>query len=218
MLLAVSPALGDHRLDLGVLPRMKTFEGKVLELPLDGVDAEAVCDRRIDLERLLRLLDLLLAAEVLDRPHVVQPVRKLDQDHPRVLGHRHDHLPVVLDLRLLTARKLNPRQLRDALYESGDVLTELGLDVRELCLRVLDHVVEQRGRERLLVEVERGEDLRGAPRVMDEVVARAAHLSPVGTLCERERPAEQVTVDVGLVRLDVRDQLLDEVLMLTLGL
>ena len=80
-------------------------------------------------------------------------------------------------------------------------------------LRVLDDVVEQRCRQRLLVEMERGEDLRGAPRVPDEVLARAAALPIVSPLCERERPAQQVLVDVRLVRGDVRDQLLDEVLV-----
>ena len=59
-LLAVGPALVDHRLDLGVLARVERREGEVLELPLERVDAQAVRERRVDLERLLRLLDLLL--------------------------------------------------------------------------------------------------------------------------------------------------------------
>jgi hypothetical protein len=53
---------------------------------------EPVRERRVDLERLLRLLHLLLLAQVLDRAHVVQPVGELDQDDADVLRHRHDHL------------------------------------------------------------------------------------------------------------------------------
>ena len=146
VLLAVASAFGHHGLDLRVLARVQPLEGEVLELPLDGVDAEPVRDRRVHLERLLGLLQLLLAAEVLDRPHVVQAVRELDQDDARVLRHRHDHLPVVLDLRVLAARELDPRQLRDALDEPGDLVAELGLHVGDVRLRVLDHVVEQGGR------------------------------------------------------------------------
>ena len=101
--LAVGAALGDHRLDLLVLARMQRLEREILELPLERVDAEPVRERRVDLERLLRRLHLLLLAEVLDRAHVVQAVRELDQDHARVLGHRHDHLAVVLGLGLLAA-------------------------------------------------------------------------------------------------------------------
>ena len=213
VLLAVASALGHHRLDLRVLPRVEPLEREVLELPLDRVDAEPVRDRRIDVERLLRLLKLLLPAEVLDRPHVVQAVGELDEDDARILRHRDDHLAVVLDLRVLAARELDARQLRDALDEPRDLVAELALDVRDVASRVLDDVVEERCRQRLLVEMERREDLRRAPRVPDEVLARAAALPLVSPLCERECPAQQVLVDVRLVRGDVRDQLLDEVLV-----
>ena len=62
---------------------------------------EPVRERRVDLERLLRLLHLLLLAEVLDRAHVVEAVGELDEDDSHVLRHRDDHLPVVLRLGLL---------------------------------------------------------------------------------------------------------------------
>jgi hypothetical protein len=38
---------------------------------------------------------------VLERPHVVQAVRELDQDHADVLGHGEDHLAEVLGLLFL---------------------------------------------------------------------------------------------------------------------
>ena len=60
-------------------------------------------ERRVDLERLLRLLHLLLLAEVLDRAQVVEAVGELDQDDADVLRHRDDHLAVVLGLGLLAA-------------------------------------------------------------------------------------------------------------------
>ena len=179
LLLAVRAPVGDHRLDLRVLARVEDLEREVLELPLERVDPEPVRERRVDLERLLRLLHLLLLAEVLDRPHVVEPVGELDQDDPHVLGHRDDHLPVVLRLRLLAALELDPRQLRDALDELGDLGAELGAELVELRLGVLDDVVEERGRDRLLVEVQLGADPRDAPRVVDELLAGAAHLPAV---------------------------------------
>ena len=49
--LAICAALGDHRLDLLVLARVQGLEREILELPLEGVDAEAVRERRVDLER-----------------------------------------------------------------------------------------------------------------------------------------------------------------------
>ena len=117
VLLAVGAPLGDHLLDLLVLAGMQRLEREVLELPLERVDAEAVRERRVDLERLARLLELLLLAEVLDRAQVVQAVGELDQDDPQVLGHRDDQLPVVLGLRVLAALELDAGQLGDALDE-----------------------------------------------------------------------------------------------------
>ena len=185
--LAIGAALGDHRLDLLVLARMQRLEREILELPLERVDAEAVRERRVDLERLLRLLDLLLLAEVLDRAHVVQPVRELDQDHADVLGHRDDHLAVVLRLRLLAALELDPRQLRDALDEPRDLVAELGAHVVDVRLRVLDDVVQERGRDRLLVEPELRADARDADGMLDERRAGAPLLALVRGGGERER-------------------------------
>ena len=183
--LAVGAPVGDHRLDLGVLAWMERLERQVLELPLERVDPEPVRERRVDLERLLRLLHLLLLAEVLDRAHVVQPVGELDEDDPHVLGHRDDHLAVVLRLGLLAARELDPRQLRDPLDELGDLGAELRAHLVELRVRVLDDVVEERRGDRLLVEMELGADARDAVRVVDERLARAAHLTAMTLFRER---------------------------------
>ncbi len=214
VLLAVGAALADHPADLLELAGVQRLEREVLELPLELVDAQAVRERRVDLERLLRLLHLLLLAEVLDRAHVVEAVGELDQDHPHVLGHRHDHLPVVLGLGLLAALELDPRQLRDALDEVGDLVAELGPHLLDLGVGVLDDVVEERGGDRLLVEMEARADLRDAPRVVDEVLAGAALLALVRPLRVGEGPGEQVAVDVGRVLGDVREQLVDQVLVL----
>ena len=151
---AVGAPLGDHRLDLRVLARVQRLEGEVLELPLERVDAEPVRERRVDLERLLRLLDLLLLAEVLDRAEVVEAVGELDEDDAHVLGHRDDHLPVVLGLRLLAGLELDARQLRDAVDERGDLVAELLAQRVELDAGVLDDVVEERGGDGLLVEAQ----------------------------------------------------------------
>ena len=215
--LAVGPPLGDHLLDLGVLARVQDLERAVLELPLDRVDAEAVGERRVDLERLLRLADLGLLALVLDRAHVVEPVGELDQDDADVLRHRDDHLPVVLGVRLLAGLEGGPGQLRDALDQLGDLVAELGADLVELGLGVLDDVVQEGGGERLLVEMELGADLRDRPRMVDERLAGAAGLAFVRGRGEVERAREEILVDAGVVRLDGSNQLIDEVLVVTFG-
>ena len=152
--LALGALVGDHRLDLRVLPRVERLEREVLELPLERVDPEPVRERRVHLERLARLLRLRLLALVLDRPHVVQAVGELDEDDAHVLRHRDDHLPVVLGLGLLAALERDPRQLRDAVDELRDLVAERGANLLEIGARVLDDVVQERGGDRLLVEMQ----------------------------------------------------------------
>ena len=211
--LAVGAPLGDHRLDLGVLARVQRLEGEILELPLERVDTEPVRERRVDLERLPRLLDLLLLAEVLDRAEVVEAVGELDEDDAHVLGHRHDHLPVVLRLRLLAGLELDARQLRDAVDERGDLVAELLADGVELDAGVLDDVVEERGGDRLLVEAQAGADRRDADRMRDERLARAALLALVGRGGEAKRARDELDVDVRALRGELGEQPFEELLV-----
>ena len=203
-LLPVGAPLGDHRLDLRVLARVQRREREVLELPLHRVDPEAVRERRVHLEGLARLAHLLLLAQVLDRPHVVEAVGELDQDDALVLRHRDDHLAVVLGLRVLAALEVVRVSLVTPSTSWRDLVAELGADVLDRRLRVLDDVVEQRGGDRLARRLEPGEDLRDRRRVIDEVLAAAALLALVGRRGEDERAGDEVAVDVRVVRLDPR--------------
>ena len=124
VVLALLALLVDQALDLLVLARVQRGEGEVLELPLDRVDAEAVRDRRVDLEGLLGLLDLLLLRHRVDRAHVVQAIGELDQDDPDVGGHRDHHLAVVLGLRLVARGEGDAGELGDAVDERSDLLAE----------------------------------------------------------------------------------------------
>ena len=83
--------------------RLEGLEREVLELPLDLPDAEALGERRVDLEGLARDPELLLRREGGEGAHVVQAVGELDEDDADVLGHRQEHLPDVLGLLLLVA-------------------------------------------------------------------------------------------------------------------
>jgi hypothetical protein len=64
---------------------------------------------------------------------------------------------------LLARLELDARQLRHAVDELRDLVAELGTDLVERDVGVLDDVVEQRCRERRLVQLEPGEDLRPRP-------------------------------------------------------
>ncbi len=194
--LALVALLGDEALDLLVLARVQGREGEVLELPLDRVDPQPVGERRVDLERLARLLDLLLLGHRVDRAHVVQAVGELDQDHPHVGGHRDHHLAVVLGLRLVARLEGDPGQLRDAVDDLCDLLAEALAHLLDRGRGVLDRVVQQRRAQRLGVQAHARADARHADGVHDEVLAGLAPLVGVVLAGEHERVVHAVAVDL----------------------
>ena len=145
--------------------RLEDLEREVLELPLDLPDAQALGERRVDLEGLARDPELLLRRQAGERPHVVEAVGELDQDDADVLRHRQEHLPDVLGLLLLERDGRVLAELGHAVDELGDLRAEPLLDVRQRVLGVLGDVVEERGLDRDRVDVELGEDLGRCDRM-----------------------------------------------------
>ena len=197
---------------LAVLLGLEVLEREVLELPLDLPDAEPMRQRRVDLHRLARDALLLLRRQGLERPHVVQPVGELDDHDADVLGHGHEHLPDVLGLLLLHrpgAAEL--AQLRDAVDEARHLAAEALLDVGEREVGVLGDVVEQRGRQRLRVHLERGEVVGHRDRMRDVRLAGAAQLALVGGDGRLVRAPDQRLVEVRPMPRGLVDDLVDRV-------
>ena len=85
--------------------RLERLEGEVFELPLHLPDAEALCERGVDLERLSRNAALLLCWKRCQGAHIVQPIAELNQHHANVLRHGEEHLANVLGVLLLGAHR-----------------------------------------------------------------------------------------------------------------
>ena len=204
--LAVGPALGHHALDLGVLAGMQGREGEVLQLPADRLDAQAVSQRRVDLQRLLGLLDLLLLAQIAERAHVVQPVGQLDEDHPDVLGHGDDHLADVLGLLFLDRAEGHLRQLGDAVDEQGHLVAELLAHRLDGQLGVFDHVVQQRGGDGGAVEPQVGADVGRAHGMVDVGLAAGPQLVLMLRRGHVEGAHDQIAVETGIVLLDLGEK------------
>ena len=156
------------------------LEAQVLEQHLETVDAEAVGDRCVDVERLAGDAGALLGGHGAEGLHVVQPVGELDEDDANVLDHRQHHLAKAFRLRLGPAAKLDLVEFADAVDEAGDLGAELLLDVFERSLGVLDRVVQDRRGDRLRIEVHVGKLLRHGDRMRDIRFARFACLALVG--------------------------------------
>ena len=191
---------GHHLLDLGVALGVERGEGQVLELPLHALDAQPMGQRRVDVERLLGRAALLPLGHDRQGPHVVQPVGQLDDQHPPVVGHGHEHLADGGGLLGLLGVELEAVELGDALHDQGHVGTEIPVDDLGGDPGVLDGVVQQGGGHRLGVETQVGDDPGDGDRVGDVGLARAAQLAGVGHGGRLGGPDDQRGVVPGVPR------------------
>ncbi len=154
-----------HRL-VGV--RVEPAEGVLLELVAQGLHAHAAGERRIDLERFLGVALAALGLHVLERAHVVQAVRELDEQDADVARDGEQKLAEVLGLLGLLGDEVEPLDLGEAVDEGADLGAEKLIDLGARRVRILDDVVQQRGDDGRVVELELGQD-RGDFERMREV-------------------------------------------------
>ena len=206
-LVALRRARFHEVLQLDVHLRLEDGERKVLELGLHGLDAQSVCERRIDLEGLASLALRALARDEAPCARIVQPIGQLDDQHADVLRHRDDHLAHRLGLGGLTVLQLV--ELRDAVDEHGDLVAEVGAALIEGVVGVLDRVVQECGCDRHRSDAELGQDLRDCDRMRDVRFARLAELALVRTVGDEVGALDQTDVGLGVLRLDGARQRVD---------
>ena len=209
VVLALGLTRGDHLFDLGVALRVQRREAEVLELPLDLLDAEAVRQRRVDVEGLLGDGALAGHRHDRDRAHVVQAVGQLDQQDAPVLGHGDEHLADRGGLLVLLGVELQPVELGDAVDDRGDLVAELLGQPLLGDAGVLHGVVQQGGRDRRLVQSQVGGDIGHGDRVGHVRLAGAAQLTLVGLDGGRPGATDDLDVAVGVVLEESADQTLD---------
>ena len=196
---------GDRRRGLG----LELAEGERLHLLHKLVHADPLGQRGVDVHRLagdaaalLRLLD------VVERAHVVEPVGELHQEHADVIRHGEQELAHVLGGALALGLRLDLRKLGDAVDQARHGRPEALLDLLVCRHRILDRVVEDGGGDRLVVEVEVGEDARHLDRVAEIRIARGALLAAVRLHREDVGAIEQRLIGIGVVAQDPIDQLI----------
>ena len=185
--------------DLLIAHRVQVLEGQVLQLPLDLLHAQPVGDGRVDLHGLQGLFPLLAGGLVVHGAHIVEPVTDLDEDHPDVLGHGHEHFPEVLHLLLFLGGILHPGQLGDPLHQVGHRRTkELG-DLLVGGAGVLNAVVQKGGDDGVGIQLQLGHDLRHRQRVGDEGGPILPKLPGVGVVRILEGGKKPLGVQIRIV-------------------
>ena len=157
-----------------------------------------------------RAIAMLLArGQARQRTHVVQTVGQLDDDDANILGHRHEHLAQVLDLRVFLRLIRNPREFRYAFDQPRDLVAELRGDLFARDRRIFDDVVQQRGGDRLVVHLELGQNAGDREGMLDVRLARSPALAlvgGVGNLIDAHQPGR---IGCGVVLADALDELGD---------
>jgi hypothetical protein len=92
----------------------------------------------------------------MERAHVVQPVRQLDQQHAQVLAHRQQELAQVFRRALAFRHRLDLGKLGHPIDQPRHIGAEQALDLVDRGQRVLHRIVEQRGDDGFLVELQLG--------------------------------------------------------------
>ncbi len=156
--------------------------------------------------RLARDALLRLGRHELERPHVVEAVAELDEQHADVARHRDQHLAEVLGLPVFLRGEVDLAELGDAVDEERDLGAELALfDVLDGRQRVLDDVVEQPRADAGHVEPELGDDAGDGSR-MDEVrLAATPLLTLVSAYAVLVCSRDQVYIRGGMVRSNTLD-------------
>ena len=183
-----------HAGNLAVFAFVQMAESQVVQLPLELPDAQAMGQRRVDVQGFLGDAPPLVFGERVQRAHVVQPVREFDEHHADVLGHGHQHLAQAFGVQIFRGRSavgfragravVHARQLGNAVHQPGHVRAEAGLQFGYFDAAVLQHIVEQGCDDGVGVQVKTGKDGGGGQRVDDVRVAGLAHLPVVAPFGE----------------------------------
>ncbi len=188
-------------LDLTVIFRKAVLQRQILQLALDREQTETIGQRREQIDRLAGDLHLLVRRHRAERSHVVQPVGDLDQNHAYVVGERKQHLAEILGL-FRRAGLENPRHLGQSVDHQRDLRAETALDILYRIVGILDHVVQQRGDDRLDSEPDLvHDDPSDGQRMQDIRLPRATAHALVGFLRQKKSPLDQIRVVVVLAYL-----------------
>ena len=180
VMLAVEAPLIEQARDALIGFGLECAQGKILELPLELPYAQAIGQRREEIERLARGLGAGVGRRIVTADQEAQCLRalgELDQDDADVLDHRQQHLAQILRLQVVilpggaAGRGANRAHARRA----DDDLCDLGADGFRERRRVeagRERCAEQDGgAHRVGVELERGDDACRAERAIEPRLA-----------------------------------------------
>ena len=185
--LPVEPALVEQRGDRLVGFGLERAQAQVLELPLQLPDAEPIGERGEQIEHLARRLLPRFHPLAAAGHQVAQrrgALRELDQHDADVLHHREQHLAQPLRLRRALRGVALRRRRADLVHprRAGDERRRIGAEARRHIFGIervgAGKTDQQRRAHGSGIELQAGDDHRGADRPVDQRLAVAAARVP----------------------------------------
>ena len=184
--LALVALLVQHGRDFLVQLGLEVAESVVFQLPLELPDAEAVGERRKDVQRLLRIGPAQGVGRAREETQRLGAARQPHQHHADVFDHGEEHFAQHLGLRAARGAGFLSRQcagdhaqpvkLGDARDQCRDRRAEGGSELVLAVGQILGHREQDAGDARLGVQPQRGEGGDHAQRVFQHRLARAEQL------------------------------------------
>ena len=148
--------------------RLHITEGQILQFPFNGIDTEAMCQRRINLQCFPGNRLLLMHRHIFHRAHIMQTVGQLNQYHADIARHRQKHFAIVFNLAVFLGNIFDFAQLGNAVYQIGNHSTELFLDIFQLVIRILHHIMQEGSSQCFIIHLQSHKNAHNANR-MDNI-------------------------------------------------
>src|SRR5258708_4418652 len=156
--------------------RLQKAEGKVFQLITDNSHSQAMGDRRVDVQGFAGDALLFARLQVFKRAHIVQAIRKLDDDHANIIDHGQKHFANAFSLARLGSHDVEPADFGDAFHQARDFDTEAFFNSRDRIFGVLDGVVKKRGGQRGSIETHIRKNVGNFQEMGEIRIARTAEL------------------------------------------
>ena len=189
-LLALDAAGLDGCRDLLVADRIGIAEGQILQFAAHLAHAQAVSQRRVNVQRLAGDGLAALRLQMLQGAHIVQPVGQLDQHHAHVGDHGQQHLAHVLRLPVLAIGEFNLVDVGDAFDDARHLVAKAGCNLFIGGGRVFDRIVQEAGGDGGRVHAHIRQDLGHLQRMDDIRLTGGPHLALHGGGRRTPRPCE----------------------------
>ncbi len=144
VLVPFSHADAQHFIDI----RLQVFQTEIFQFVLDPADPDAIGQGGVNLQCFLRDFLPLSLIEVLQRPHVMQPISELDDHDADIVRHREHHLSEIFRLFFLRASEGNFSDLGDAVDQVDHFFSKLPFKFLGRRHRIFQGIVEQSGHDR----------------------------------------------------------------------